>query len=46
MGYKANKNFRVEGGFLNQTVQLGREIEGKNVFQYNNGVIINTYFNF
>lgn len=46
IGYKANKTFRIEGGFLNQTVQLGREIESKNVFQYNNGVIINTYFNF
>jgi hypothetical protein len=46
VGFKANKNFRIEGGFLNQTVQLGREIEGKNVFQYNNGLIINTYVNF
>lgn len=46
IGYKANKNFRIEGGFLNQTVQLGREIEGKNVFQYNNGLIVNTYINF
>ena len=43
IGYKANKNFRIEGGFLNQTVQLGREIERKNVFQYNNGLIVNTY---
>jgi hypothetical protein len=45
-GYKANKNFRLEGGFLNQVVQLGREIENKNVFQYNSGIIINTYVNF
>jgi len=46
IGYKANKNFRAEAGFLNQTVQLGREIENKNVFQFNNGIIINTYLNF
>lgn len=46
MGYKAGKNFRLEGGFLNQTVQLAREIENKNVFQYNSGIIINTYINF
>jgi hypothetical protein len=46
IGYKANRNFRAEAGFLNQTVQLGREIEDKNVFQFNNGLIINTYLNF
>lgn len=46
VGYKARKNFRLEGGFLNQTVQLAREIENKNVFQYNSGIILNTYFNF
>jgi hypothetical protein len=46
IGYRANKNFRAEAGFLNQTVQLGREIEDKNVFQFNNGLIINTYFSF
>jgi opacity protein-like surface antigen len=42
-GYKFNSMFRIEGGFLNQTVQLGREVGGKNVFQYNNGFILNTY---
>jgi hypothetical protein len=46
IGYKASKTFRIEGGFVNQTAQLGREIENKNVFQYNNGLIVNTYFNF
>lgn len=46
VGYKATKLFRIEGGFLTQTVQLGREIDGRNVFQYNNGLIINTYVNF
>ncbi len=45
-GYKAGSKFRIEAGYLNQTAQLGREIGGKNVFQYNNGLIVNTYFNF
>lgn len=46
VGYKANPSFRIEGGFINQIVQLGREINNRNVYQYNNGIIINTYFNF
>jgi len=46
LGYRFNKNIRIEGGYLNQTVQLGRQIEGKNVFQNNNGVILNTNLNF
>ena len=45
LGYRLNKNFRFEGGYLNQTVQYGRQIDGKNVFQSNNGFIINTNFN-
>lgn len=46
LGYRFNKNVRIEGGYLNQTVQLGRQINGKNVFQNNNGIILNTNFNF
>lgn len=46
VGYKASPKFRIEGGFMNQTLQLGREISNKNVFQYNSGLILNTYFNF
>lgn len=43
VGYKFGKAFRAEAGYLNQIVQLGREVGGKNVFQYNNGFIVNTY---
>ncbi len=43
VGYKHSPAFRIEGGFLNQAVQLGREINGMNAFQQNNGFIINTY---
>lgn len=46
VGYRFNKNFRLEVGYLNQIVQLGREVEGRNVFQRNNGLILNTLFNF
>jgi hypothetical protein len=45
IGYQFNKTCRVEGGFLQQIVQLGREVNNANVFQYNNGIIINSYFN-
>ena len=46
LGYRFNKNIRIEGGYLNQTLQYGRQIAGRNVFQNNNGLIINTNFNF
>ena len=45
LGYRFNNTFRIEGGYLNQRVQLGREIEQKNVFQNNNGLIVNTLVN-
>ncbi len=46
LGYKFSQAFRFEGGFFNQVLQLGREIGGSNVFQYNSGFIVNTVFNF
>ncbi len=46
IGYKLNKNFKLELGYLNQSVLLGREIGGRNILQKNNGFIINTYLNF
>lgn len=46
LGHKLNKNIKVEFGYLNQTLQFGRLIDGKNVFQNNNGLIFNTIFNF
>ena len=45
LGYRFNKNVRIEAGYLNQTVQFGRQINSQNVFQYNNGLIINANFN-
>jgi len=46
LGYRFNKKFRIEAGFIQQLVQFGREINGRNVFQYNNGLIVNTILNF
>lgn len=46
LGYKLNKYFKLELGYLNQSVLFGREIKGNNVLQKNNGVIVNTYLNF
>lgn len=46
IGCPVSKNFKIEGGYLNQIVQLGREIDGNNVFQHNNGFILTGIFNF
>lgn len=46
LGYRFNKNVRIEAGYLNQTLQFGRLINGQNVFQSNSGLIINSNFNF
>lgn len=45
LGYKFNNIVRLEAGYLNQMLQLGREVNGRNVFQNNNGFIINTNIN-
>jgi len=44
LGYRFSKNFRLYGGYLNQTLPYGRLINGKNGFQHNNGLIINSNF--
>jgi len=44
-GYRFNPIIRIESGYLNQTLQLGREINNRNVFQQNNGFILNANFN-
>lgn len=46
LGYRFNKNVRIEVGYLNQIIQFGRQINGQNVFQNNNGLIVNSNFNF
>lgn len=44
LGYRFNKTVRIEGGYLNQTLQFGRQINGQDVFQINNGLIVNANF--
>lgn len=46
LGYKLNEITKFELGYLNQIVQLSREIDNKNVFQYNSGLLANLFFNF
>lgn len=45
VGYRLNKTWRFEAGYLNQIVQFGRQIDNRNVFQNNHGFLINTYLN-
>ncbi|MEJ7778096.1 MAG: DUF2490 domain-containing protein [Daejeonella sp.] len=46
LGYRFSPKVRIEGGFLSQIAQLGREIDGRNVFQHNSGLIVSTNLNF
>lgn len=45
IGYQFNKLFKIEAGYLNQILQFGRQISGRNVFQYNSGLILNVNVN-
>jgi Protein of unknown function (DUF2490) len=46
LGYKFSDKFRIEGGYFNQILQLGRQVNSRNVMQFNEGFIINTVLNF
>lgn len=43
-GFSASPHLKCEMGYLNQIVQLSREVNGKNVFQYNQGIIVNLIY--
>jgi hypothetical protein len=45
LGYRFSSSIRIEAGYLNQTLQLGREVNNRNVFQHNNGLIISANCN-
>lgn len=46
LGRQFSPHARLEGGFLSQVVQLGRQtIPGRSIFQYNTGFIISAIFN-
>jgi hypothetical protein len=46
LGYGFTKTVRVEAGYLNQVLQFGRQLNGRNVFQNNHGLIVNANFAF
>ena len=45
LGYQFSGLLRVEGGFISQIAQLPRRVNDRNVFQYNNGLIVSANFN-
>lgn len=46
LGYKLNKNIKIEAGYLNQILQQGKRVDAKSVFQYNNGFVFATHLAF
>lgn len=42
-GYQFNKTFRAEIGYFNQTLQQSALVSGKQVYQYNHGLMVNAY---
>lgn len=44
-GYRFNKNFAIEGGYINQTLQQGRRVNNYTIVQRNNGVVISSFLN-
>ncbi len=46
LGYKFNSKVKIESGYIYQIAQLGRELNNQNIFQHNNGLIFNAYYNF
>ena len=45
IGYRLNKHLRAEAGYIGQWLQLGREVNNRNVLQYNNGFVISVSVN-
>lgn len=45
MGYKFNKQFTLEGGYLNQTLQQGSRVNDKIIMQRNNGWVLTSLLN-
>jgi hypothetical protein len=46
VGYKVNKNVKIEAGYLSQILQQGKKVNDKSVFQYNNGFMLTTHLSF
>jgi hypothetical protein len=46
LGYKVNKNVKIEAGYLSQILQQGKRVNDKSVFQYNSGFMLTTHLSF
>jgi hypothetical protein len=46
VGYKVNKNVKIEAGYLSQILQQGKRVNDKSVFQYNSGFMLTTHLSF
>ncbi|TDE29453.1 DUF2490 domain-containing protein [Flavobacterium ranwuense] len=46
VGYKANKNVKIEAGYLSQILQQGKRVNNQSVFQYNSGFMLTTHLFF
>ena len=44
-GYRFNRQFALEGGYFNQTLQQGRRINDKTIMQRNNGWLLSSILN-
>jgi hypothetical protein len=44
-GYKFNKRFSIEAGYMNQALQQGRRINNKTIMQQNNGWVLGSVIN-
>ena len=40
--HKISPSLKIEAGTIFQVIELGREVNSKNVFQYNSGLVLNT----
>ncbi|PRY90535.1 DUF2490 domain-containing protein [Mongoliibacter ruber] len=43
-GIDLQRNLRIEAGYLSQTLLFSRLVDGKQILQYNRGLIVNTNF--
>lgn len=44
LGYQFNKSLKLEAGYLNQILQQPAPVTGKQVYQYNSGLLISLFF--
>ncbi|MFN8289044.1 MAG: DUF2490 domain-containing protein [Chitinophagaceae bacterium] len=44
-GFRFNKQFSLEAGYFNQTLQQGRRVNDKTIIQRNNGIVLSSFLN-